>query len=133
MTKRAKKRRKPSKRNAKAKAVESNNVEIEIDPASRTLVDLAKDEIRAQLELIGKERETNGEFNKDLALGTAALMRSLVAADSEERQRRKAEVHSLSEFQVDQIADHLKVRLDDAEREDFAKRLMGTDGEESLL
>jgi hypothetical protein len=133
MTKRPKKSRKAKPKKAVARVVESKADEALPVPADQSLVELAKAEVRAQLELIGEQREANVEFDKDLALGTAALMRSLIAAESEDRQRRKAETKSLSEFHLDQIIEHLRTRIPSDEIEDFVKKLTGADREESLL
>lgn len=102
-------------------------------PAQRSLVELAEAEIREQIAKIAKQRGTSKEFDKDLALSTAALMRALVTAESEKRQAAKFTVRALGQFSVEQIVDHLKQRLSDDDRKDVARELGGDKDEESLL
>lgn len=101
-----------------------------------TVEDALEAEIRAQLAVIAKKRQAasrkKGDFDKDLALSTAALVRAQVGLENEKRQRTKAARRALEVFSVDEIIEYLRSQSE-AVRADVVRELGGAEDEEPLL
>lgn len=102
-----------------------------------TVEDALELEIRAQLEVIAKKRlaasrKKGGDYDKDLALSTAALVRAQVGIENEKRQRQKAERRALESFSIEQILDYLRTQPAEVQA-DVARELGGDMAEEPLL
>ena len=126
--KRAPKRIKASKKRPK------RNEPIEVRGASVVvlpLIDLAEEEVRAQLAQIASTRVV-GEFEPKAAMAAAALTRALVSAETERRQRQKAEVKAIASIPLDKVVEYLK-SLPETQRNDLCREVLGTDNEDPLL
>lgn len=118
------------KRNAStAKSVAIARVRSVTDAAT-PLIDIAEARARAQLAII-EDSEGRG-FDKDVAMATAALLRSLVSSEGERRQRAKQDARALDSFSLEQITDYLKSKPD-LVRDQVCQELSGANEEESLL
>ena len=67
-------------------------------------------ELRAQLAVIAMHREAmeGGEFNRELPMATAAIVRSLTSAVGERRQLARAAVKAVEDVPLDAIMGRLK-------------------------
>src|SRR5690348_379726 len=78
--------------------------------------------------------ELHGDGEHQSTIGDACrIAQALTATCAELRQHDKARAKALETYPVEEILEHLKQRLRDDAREDFALRLSGKDAEVGLL
>jgi hypothetical protein len=120
----------PPERNAYTAKRDAILSAVSGDPVQAPLIEVAERRVRAQLQTIA-DAEGAG-FDKNAALASAAILRSLVSSEGERRQRAKQEVRTVASIPLDQIIAYLKTLPVDV-RDALCRQVNGDGDDEGLL